>query len=85
MKRGDRFVAYPDAPPRQRLFGEVTRVARDGSWADVRVCTWAVMWTKRQPLPLPASEMRDWTQDDLDKGMADWEENRRACAALGGQ
>ena len=38
---------------------EVTRVARDGSWADVR-CTHPVdgTWTKRQQLPLPAGTVR---------------------------
>jgi DNA (cytosine-5)-methyltransferase 1 len=34
----------------------VTRVARDGEWADVRVTqTNGVGWSKRMPLPIPAS------------------------------
>ena len=71
IKRGDRLVAYPDQRPAHRLFIEVTRVAKDGTWADIRVCTWAVMWTKRQTLDehgLPP-ESRDgaWDQRDLDE------------------
>jgi hypothetical protein len=34
----------------------VTRVARDGSWADVQCRSGEHTWTKRQPLPLPAAE-----------------------------
>ncbi len=75
MKRGDRFIAYADRRPAERLFVEVTRVARDGTWADIRVCTWAVMWTKRQPVLLggwpPESVPREWTMDDLDEQEAD--------------
>lgn len=38
---------------------EVRRVARDGSWADVR-CVSPVdgTWTKRQQLPFPAGTVR---------------------------
>lgn len=36
---------------------EVTRVARDGAWADIHVYQGATGsdWTKRQPLPFPFS------------------------------
>jgi hypothetical protein len=81
MKRGDRFVAYPDCPPRQRLFGEVTRVAKDGSWADIKVCTWAVTWTKRQVLPLPESEMREWGPEDISEQGSDWKLHHRGYVA----
>ena len=50
MLRGDQFVAYPDRRPAERHYIEVTRMARDGSWADIIVRTWAVEWRKRQPL-----------------------------------
>ncbi len=33
---------------------EILRVARDQSWADLRVCSGMETWTKRQPLPFPA-------------------------------
>jgi hypothetical protein len=72
MKRGDRFVAYGDHAPQARYYVEVTRVARDGTWADIRVCNCYVMWTKRQKLPLPACEPYDWTQADLDAQDSGW-------------
>jgi hypothetical protein len=74
VKRGDRFVAYGDWRPSSRLYIEVTRVAKDGTWADIRVQTWAVMWTKRQPLTgghLPETEPFDWTALDLAKQEVD--------------
>jgi len=64
-KKGDRLVAYSDARPAHRLFIEVTRVAKDGTWADIRCCTWAVMWTKRQLLPFSYAEKRDWTWQEV--------------------
>lgn len=72
MRRGDRYVVYPDLEPWRRLYLEVRRVAHDGSWADVAVCTWAVMWTKRMPTPGGAfhpdacATPYAWDQDDLD-------------------
>jgi hypothetical protein len=75
IKRGDRFVAYPDHRPCQRLYVTITRVAFDQSWADIRVQTWAVMWTKRQPLTddhrPPATVRQDWTTADLAAQEAD--------------
>lgn len=47
--KGERLIAYPDSPLHQRIFIEVTRVARDGSWVDIACHTWAVRWTKRMP------------------------------------
>jgi hypothetical protein len=37
---------------------EVTRVARDGTWADIRCQDYPAMWTKRQPLPMPEGTVR---------------------------
>jgi hypothetical protein len=69
IQRGDRFVAFPNERPCRRLYIEVTRVARDRTWADIRVQTWAVMWTKRQKLSArgrpPMSEPYEWTTADL--------------------
>ena len=78
MIKGDRYVAYPMRPPRQRLFVEVTRVAKDGTWADITVRTWAVMWSKRQKLfnaefsPTAETRPDDWTQGDIDRQFADY-------------
>lgn len=53
MKRGDRFLWNGDVAV------IVTRVARDGTWADMS-CRfvlggkpWGKPWTKRHALPLP--------------------------------
>ena len=71
LHRGARLVAYPDAPARKRLYVEVIRMARDGTWADIRVCNCYVMWTKRQRLDgiggLPGCEWRSWDQHDIDE------------------
>lgn len=80
LKRGDLFVAYPGHRFADRLFVEVTRTAKDGSWADIKVCTWAVMWTKRQPTPkgtLPDCVRREWNMADLAHQEADWERKRQ--------
>jgi hypothetical protein len=83
VKRGDRYIAYPfhpdgnDSPARQRLFVEVTRMARDGTWADIRVCNCFVMWTKRQQLTdgeLPSCVRQDWDASDIDDQLARWDE-----------
>ena len=79
VERGQRYVAYPDERQARRVFIEVTRVAKDGSWADIRCYTWAAMWTKRQPLvdgTLRYAVLRDWNQSDLSVQMADWEYER---------
>jgi len=51
------------------VFIIVTRVARDGSWADLRMFTWAVSWTRRMPMPMPKAniEFRKWDAEDLAK------------------
>jgi hypothetical protein len=36
----------------------VTRVARDGTWADITAVSNLTVWTKRQPLPFPDSFKR---------------------------
>jgi hypothetical protein len=71
VKKGDRLVAYAAERPKSRVFIEVTRVARDGAWADIRCYTWAVMWTKRQPLPLDFVVPRDWGMADMEEQEAD--------------
>jgi hypothetical protein len=67
--KGQRWIAYADRRPAERVFIYVTRVARDGSWADIQCHTWAVMWAKRQPLcggVLPGGAVqRHWNQSDL--------------------
>lgn len=69
IKKGDLFVAYPDNRPCERLYITVTRVARDGTWADIHVQTWAVAWTKRQKLTdaggLPDARDGEWDARDL--------------------
>lgn len=64
-RRGDLYVADADKRPSARVFIEVTRVAKDGSWADLKCMTWAVMWTNRHPLPLRFAVKRDWFEGDL--------------------
>lgn len=64
LKRGDRFI---DLSGQWSQFIEITRVARDGSWADIRWCNWACMTTGRIKLPLPESALRrDWTLDEVE-------------------
>lgn len=43
-KRGD-WVKTAES----RMIGIITRVARDGSWADVRWCSGGAEWSKRMP------------------------------------
>lgn len=62
----------------------VNRVARDGSWADIRCVTWSASWKKRQPLPLPeGTERYMWTQADLDRDALAYERrwNAPLCEA----
>jgi hypothetical protein len=80
VKKGDRLVVYADRRPAERLFIEVTRVATDGTWADIRVCTWAVMWTKRQKLHdglPPAAVHQHWDALELDEQQSDWDDQRK--------
>jgi len=79
VTKGDRLVAYISRRPAERLFIEVTRVAADGTWADIRVFTWATMWTKRQKLRdgLPPDSIHwQWDSQDLDDQQADWAAKR---------
>ncbi len=74
MKKGDRFVAFGDRRPAHRVYIEVQRVAKDGSWADIFACTWAVGWPKRQQLrdgALPYAAPCDWTDAHLKEQEAD--------------
>jgi hypothetical protein len=80
ISRGDQFVVYADHRPTERVYGEVTRVAKDRAWADIRCCTWAVMWTKRMPLhdgEMPiGTTWQTWDQLDLDAQERDWQAKR---------
>ena len=71
IKRGDTFVAFSDRRLADRLFITVNRVAKDGSWADISCQTWAVCWTKRQPLPLEFTEPYEFTAADMEAQEAD--------------
>lgn len=78
LVKGDRLVAYGASRPRSHLFIEVTRVAKDGKWADMKVCNCFVMWTKRQQLDArglpPAALLQHWDQRDLNEQCARWDE-----------
>lgn len=81
LAKGQRWMAYPGEPYPRRVFIEVQRVARDGSWADLFACTWAVAWRKRQPLkrgclPFPA-ERFEWDRSDLSRQEMEWAEARQ--------
>lgn len=83
--RHQRFVAYGDRCPAEHLFITINRVAKDGTWADITVQTWALQWTKRQKLDErgypPDSEPYDWDwkdlfvqeRDHLDVDIAGWD------------
>jgi hypothetical protein len=69
VKKGDLLVWRSDN--QDSVYIRVTRVAADQSWADIRCFMWAVSWSKRQKLPLPASTSRySWSQADLDRDAA---------------
>jgi hypothetical protein len=51
VEKGHCFVWQTDRYP-DPVYCVVTRVARDGSWADLRCRGGSAAWTKRQPLPL---------------------------------
>lgn len=84
LAKGQRWRAYPNDRPARQVYISVTRVARDGTWADLVCCTWAALWHKRQPLrlghlPFPA-EPFDWAMSDLSAQEMDWEAARRIAA-----
>lgn len=74
VRKGDMFIQHGGGA-RWPLFVKVTRVARDGTWCDIRCFTWAVTWAKRMPEGIsgpmldPESPMylrrQDWTFDDV--------------------
>ena len=68
VHKGQRYVWHPqDDEFRYTVFIQITRVARDYSWADISCCTCYVAWTKRQPLPLPpGTVLQDWTLADVE-------------------
>jgi hypothetical protein len=75
IAKDDKFIAFLNRRPAERLFIEVTRVAKDGTWADLVVCTWGVMWRKRQKLKdgmPPDSTRKWWDGDDLMEQESDW-------------
>lgn len=63
VKRDDKYeFAMPGCAP---VLVKVTRVARDGSWADLWCTDGHRTWGKRQPLPLPEGlTPREWTTAD---------------------
>lgn len=68
--KGEEYIAYADRRPAERVFIRVTRVARDGSWADIVCMTWAVLWRKRQPLKdgtIPYAVCRPFYLCDLEE------------------
>lgn len=71
VKRGDKFVVGREDRLANRLFITVNGVAKDGSWADIFCQTWAVGWTKRQPLPLESAEPYAFTLYDLEQQEVD--------------
>lgn len=87
MSGGEQYIAYPEAPLRQRLFITVTRVARDQSWADVVVQNWAVQWRKRQPLTdgtMPFAVKREWGMADLEQQEQAWDRSLKEEAPVAG-
>ena len=76
-RKGQLLVAYHDWRPSARVFVEVVRVAKDGSWADCRMFTWACSWSKRMPLfdgqfsDQADLTLRDWGPADLAEQEAD--------------
>lgn len=69
-ERGDEWIAYPDERPAHRVYIRVTRVAKDGSWADIVCMTWAASWRKRQPLQdgtLPYGRRQNFYLCDLEE------------------
>lgn len=83
LRRGDHLI-WTAAGGRQ-VYIVVTRVARDTSWADLRMFTWAMSWAKRMPLPMPRKHVRfeNWDSRDLarDAEAATKEERRDGLAA----
>lgn len=80
IHKGSRFVAYPDRRPADRLYIEITRAARDGSWADIFICNWAVSWSKRQAVKdgrLPEAVPYEWDERDLFRQEFDWSARMR--------
>ena len=65
FKRGMKFVHGRRGAP---MYGIVLRVARDGSWVDMRWYTWRATWTNRVMTtdPLLADRHRkDWTEAEV--------------------
>ncbi len=53
VRRGDQLVWRHNLWP-VPLYITVTRVARDGTWADIDVTMCDAQWSRRIPLPLPS-------------------------------
>jgi len=72
-----RTVRATENRPSERVFVEVTRVAKDGSWTDIRCFTWACSWAKRMRSwpPLWAVEAT-WSALDLQEQEWDWVRKR---------
>lgn len=65
LVRGDHLIWEP-SPHDGRVYIVVTRVARDDSWADLRMYTFASTWTKRMPMPMPMRNVRFDAWDAVD-------------------
>lgn len=67
LKRGDHLIWDAPHVASGPVFIVVTRVARDESWADLELFTWAVSWHRRMPLPMPRGNIRfeSWDAKDL--------------------
>jgi hypothetical protein len=71
--KGDLWVGNPDNRPVERVFIEVTRVAKDESWVDIRCYTWACSWAKRMRCWPPIQTIeRAWSSEDLAEQLFDW-------------
>lgn len=76
-KKGDLWIANPENRPVERVYVEVTRVAKDGAWVDIRCFTWACSWAKRMTSwpPLWAIEA-SWGTIDLTEQEWDYDRKR---------
>lgn len=73
--KGQLRIVYPDRRPAERLYLTVSRVAKDGTWADLQVRAWAVLWTKRVPVKnlLEFSVESAWSQNEINEQYKDWQ------------
>jgi hypothetical protein len=65
LARGDHLIWQQNETTSVYII--VTHVARDESWVDLHMFTFAVSWTKRMPMPMPRRNIRyeGWDSVDL--------------------